>query len=135
LSIQSLDEFGWYCRTLAKSFTLEGKKTAAFEIWERWLELIANGIKKINSLTTMRLSRFCLGGDGNIISGIHKGLKDLSPSVIPPAAHHRVQAEGSAAIANAFNANTETITPVSAKTIADSISVTCLVTESALCVR
>jgi threonine synthase len=34
-----------------------------------------------------------------------------------------VQAEGSAAIANAFHGNTETITPVSAKTLADSISV------------
>jgi threonine synthase len=34
-----------------------------------------------------------------------------------------VQAEGSAAIANAFHANTEEIKPVHAKTIADSISV------------
>ena len=34
-----------------------------------------------------------------------------------------VQAEGSAAISNAFHGNTETIKPVSAKTIADSISV------------
>jgi threonine synthase len=34
-----------------------------------------------------------------------------------------VQAEGSAAIANAFHAGTETITPVSATTLADSISV------------
>ena len=64
-------------------------------------------------------------GDGNIISGIHKGFKDLlalgwipnMPRIIG------VQAEGSAAIANAFHANTEIITPVSAKTIADSISV------------
>jgi threonine synthase len=64
-------------------------------------------------------------GDGNIISGIHKGFKDVYqlgwlpriPRIIG------VQAEGSAAIANAFHGNTETITPVSAKTIADSISV------------
>ncbi len=34
-----------------------------------------------------------------------------------------VQAEGSAACANAWRANTETITPVSANTLADSISV------------
>jgi threonine synthase len=34
-----------------------------------------------------------------------------------------VQAEGSAAVANAFHGNTEIITPVSSKTIADSISV------------
>jgi threonine synthase len=64
-------------------------------------------------------------GDGNIISGLHKGFKDLAalgwlermPRLIG------VQAEGSAAIANSFHANTETITPVSAKTLADSISV------------
>ena len=64
-------------------------------------------------------------GDGNIISGIHKGFKDLYelgwlpriPRIIG------VQAEGSAAISNAFHADTETITPVSANTIADSISV------------
>ncbi|MCX6034660.1 MAG: pyridoxal-phosphate dependent enzyme, partial [Chloroflexi bacterium] len=59
------------------------------------------------------------------ISGIHKGFKDLlalkwmekMPRIIG------VQAEGSAAIANAFHAGTEKIIPVSAKTIADSISV------------
>jgi len=64
-------------------------------------------------------------GDGNIISSIHKGFKDLLalgwmekiPRIIG------VQAEGSAAIANAFHAGTEKILPVSARTIADSISV------------
>jgi threonine synthase len=71
------------------------------------------------------LSIFVSVGDGNIISGIHKGFKDLLrlgwipnlPRIVG------VQAEGSAAIANAFRAGTETITPVSATTIADSISV------------
>jgi threonine synthase len=64
-------------------------------------------------------------GDGNIISGIHKGFKDLQklgwmarmPRIVG------VQAEGSAAIANAFHGNTEEIKPVNAKTLADSISV------------
>ena len=71
------------------------------------------------------LTIFVSVGDGNIISGIHKGFKDLlelgwlprMPRIIG------VQAEGSAAIFNAFHANTEKIIPVSAKTIADSISV------------
>jgi threonine synthase len=71
------------------------------------------------------LTIFVSVGDGNIISGIHKGFKDLQalgwlkhmPRLIG------VQAEGSAAIANAFHAGTEKITPLSAKTIADSISV------------
>ena len=64
-------------------------------------------------------------GDGNIISGIHKGFKDLEklgwlkqmPRIIG------VQAEGSAAIANAYNAGTEEIAAISATTSADSISV------------
>jgi threonine synthase len=64
-------------------------------------------------------------GDGNIISGIHKGFKDLyalgwlkhMPRIFG------VQSEGSAAIANAFLAGTEEIKPVSANTLADSISV------------
>jgi threonine synthase len=71
------------------------------------------------------LTVFVSVGDGNIISGIHKGFKDLlrlgwldqMPRLIG------VQAEGSAAIANAFHADTEQIQPVSAQTIADSISV------------
>ena len=64
-------------------------------------------------------------GDGNIISGIHKGFKDLYQLGWMPRIPRiiGVQAEGSAAISNAFHDNTETITPVSAKTIADSISV------------
>jgi threonine synthase len=65
-------------------------------------------------------------GDGNIISGIHKGFKDLHalgwiarmPRIIG------VQAEGSAAIFNTFHSDKQNIiTPVQAHTIADSISV------------
>jgi threonine synthase len=64
-------------------------------------------------------------GDGNIISGLHKGFKDLQKlgwlETMPRLVG--VQAQGSAAIANAFMSGTESITPVSAATIADSISV------------
>ncbi len=71
------------------------------------------------------LTVFVSVGDGNIISGMHKGFKDLAklgwleqmPRLVG------VQAEGSSAIADAFHSNTEKITPVTAKTIADSISV------------
>ena len=64
-------------------------------------------------------------GDGNIISGLHKGFKDLlklgwmkrMPRIFG------IQSDKSAAIANAYFANTETIIPVSATTLADSISV------------
>jgi threonine synthase len=64
-------------------------------------------------------------GDGNIISGVHKGFKDLAalgwlekmPRIIG------VQSEGSAAIANTFHQGDEEVKAVQADTLADSISV------------
>ncbi|MEK6751034.1 MAG: threonine synthase [Chloroflexota bacterium] len=127
LTIKAAQEFGWYCRNTGYNpFTAEGKKTAAFEIWEWWIEAHREWHKKDSALEDHPpLSIFVSVGDGNIISGIHKGFKDLlalgwipnMPRIIG------VQAEGSAAIANAFHANTEIVTPVSAATLADSISV------------
>lgn len=127
LTVKASNEFGWYCRNTGYNpFTVEGKKTAAFEIWEWWLEAHRDWHKKDSPLDNHPpLTIFVSVGDGNIISGIHKGFKDLlalgwipnMPRIIG------VQAEGSASIANAFRANSETIVPVSAKTIADSISV------------
>lgn len=127
LSIKASNEFGWYCRNTGYNpFTLEGKKTAAFEVWEWWLEVHRDWHQKDSQLDDHApLTIFVSVGDGNIISGIHKGFKDLLAlgwiSSLPRIIG--VQAEGSAAIANAFHANTEIITPVSANTIADSISV------------
>ena len=127
LSVQAANEFGWYCRNTGYNpFTLEGKKTAAFEIWEWWQEAHRDWHKQDSPQDDHApLSIFVSVGDGNIISGIHKGFKDLLAlgwiSTMPRIIG--VQAEGSAAIANAFHANTEMIIPVSAKTIADSISV------------
>lgn len=123
LSIKAANAFGWYCRNTGYNpFTLEGKKTAAFEIWE-WFENLKQENKDITG--SKNLTIFVSVGDGNIISGLHKGFKDLRaigwleqiPIIIG------VQAEGSAAISNAFHAGTEVITPVSANTLADSISV------------
>ncbi len=127
LTVKAAQEFGWYCRNTGYNpFTAEGKKTAALEIWEWWnAENSATRIETSEKLNNSLLTIFVSVGDGNIISGIHKGFKDLlalgwmekMPRIIG------VQAEGSAAIANAFHAGTEKIIPVSAKTIADSISV------------
>jgi len=123
LSIKASNAFGWYCRNTGYNpFTLEGKKTAAFEIWE-WFEKVLKTQKESNMRTDLTI--FVSVGDGNIISGIHKGFKDLQaigwleqmPRIIG------VQAEGSAAISNAFHAGIEEIKPVSAATLADSISV------------
>ncbi|HEY3343504.1 MAG TPA: threonine synthase [Anaerolineaceae bacterium] len=118
LTIEAAREFGWYCRNTGyNAFTAEGKKTAAFEIWEN--VLLAE--RKLNR----PLAVFIPVGDGNIISGIHKGFKDLQalgwldqmPRLIG------IQAEGSAAIANAYFAHNEDVRPVEAVTVADSISV------------
>lgn len=127
LTIQAANEFGWYCRNTGYNpFTLEGKKTAAFEIWEWWEEAHRDWHKKNSPLDGHSpLTIFVSVGDGNIISGIYKGFKDLVALGWIPSLPRiiGVQAEGSAAIANSFNAKTEIITPVSAVTIADSISV------------
>ena len=127
LTVKAADEFGWYCRNTGYNpFTAEGKKTAALEIWEWWESTHQKWHEDIGvDVEHAPLTVFVSVGDGNIISGIHKGFKDLLqlgwlpriPRIIG------VQAEGSAAISNAFHADTETITPVSAQTIADSISV------------
>ncbi len=133
LSVSSAKEFGWYCRNTGYNpFTAEGKKTASFEIWESLL-LTKSGTRTegILSDTAYRklknkpLVIFVSVGDGNIISGIHKGFKDLMnlglieymPRIIG------VQSEESAAISNAFNKGIEKIEPVNATTRADSISV------------
>jgi threonine synthase len=122
LTIQAAGEFGWYCRNTGYNpFTLEGKKTAAFEIWEWWEHLVRQRVATSHE----RLCIFVSVGDGNIISGLHKGLRDLHAlgwlDVMPRI--FGVQAVGSAAIANAFRSGNETIIPVQAKTLADSISV------------
>jgi threonine synthase len=127
LTIKAADEFKWYCRNTGYNpFTAEGKKTAAFEIWDWWQGVHQEWhMQAGEGIDHPPLTVIVSVGDGNIISGIHKGFKDLlelgwlprMPRIIG------IQAEGSAAIANAFHANTEKIIPVSAKTLADSISV------------
>jgi len=127
LTIKASNEFGWYCRNTGYNpFTAEGKKTAALEIWEWWQTAHQNWHDEFGEeLNHPPLTVFVSVGDGNIISGIHKGFKDVYRLGWMPRVPRiiGVQAEGSAAISNAFHANTETITPVSATTIADSISV------------
>jgi threonine synthase len=132
LTIQAAQEFGWYCRNTGYNpFTAEGKKTAAFEIWEWWHHLTGVEAKGMllhpGDLSHLRaaLNIFIPVGDGNIISGIHKGFKDLAAlgwiEHIPRL--FGVQAEGSAVIARAFAAGSETLIPATAHTLADSISV------------
>lgn len=118
LTLQAAEEFGWYCRNTGYNpFTVEGKKTGAFEIWENVLRDISDKYAP--------LCIFVPVGDGNIISGLHKGFKDLQMlgwlGQMPRI--YGIQSDQSAAIANAYFAGTEEIIPVKATTLADSISV------------
>ena len=121
LSLAASKEFGWYSRNTGYNpFTAEGKKTASLEICE---QLSSNQSSKKTWNAPDRI--FVAVGDGNIISGIWKGLRDLYAlgwiEKIPKLMG--VQAEGAAACYNAWKAATDTITPVDAHTISDSISV------------
>ncbi len=118
LSIEATKAFGWYNRNTGYNpFTAEGKKTAAFEIWEQVIRQMPENSKP--------LTIFIPVGDGNIISGVHKGFKDLQALGWLPQMPRimGVQSEGSAAIANAFHQGDENIQAVQADTLADSISV------------
>lgn len=117
VSLEASEEFGWYNRNTGYNpFTAEGKKTAAFEIWEQ--VLLANPLDR-------PLCVFVSVGDGNIISGIHKGFKDLFEigqiKTVPRI--FGCQSTGSAAIYNAYVSGKEEIISVEATTMADSISV------------
>lgn len=125
LTIEASEAFGWYCRNTGYNpFTAEGKKTAAFEICEQ-LTMVAGAQAAAPYQWATPDAVLVSAGDGNIISGLHKGFKDLlalgwiekMPRLMG------VQSEGSAAIYHAFQKGIETIEPVRAKTLADSISV------------
>ncbi len=114
LCMQAAARYGWYCRnTGINPYTTEGKKTAAFEIAEQLDWNVPDAV--VVSV-----------GDGSIIGGIHKGFADLHalgwidhlPRLIG------VQAEGSAALATAWRAESSgtAISPIAAHTIADSIA-------------
>jgi len=123
LTLQAAETFGWYCRNTGYNpFTAEGKKTAAFEVCEQLTRALGSpGEGRWAAPDAVVVSV----GDGNIISGLHKGFRDLldlgwiaaMPRLIG------VQSTGSAAIAQAFDRGTEEIIPVKAETLADSISV------------
>ncbi|HEY5982638.1 MAG TPA: threonine synthase [Anaerolineales bacterium] len=127
LTLKASDDFGWYCRNTGYNpFTAEGKKTAALEIWEWWEAAHEEWHQTIGEGAEHRpLTVLVSVGDGNIISGLHKGFKDLMQLGWIPRLPRLigVQAMGSAAVANAFHAKSETIKPIKAETLADSISV------------
>ncbi|KPJ61068.1 MAG: threonine synthase [Latescibacteria bacterium DG_63] len=125
LCLQASKSFGWYCRNTAYNpYTVEGKKTASFEICEQLTHVpVATGNGRDGAWKAPDRI-FVSVGDGNIISGLWKGLRDLAAlgwiEKMPKLMG--IQAEGSAACYNAWRAGTEKITRVNAQTIADSIS-------------
>ena len=113
LCLEATKEYGWYSRNTAfNPYLSEGKKTAALEICEQ-LEWEAPD----------RI--FVSVGDGGIIGGVWKGLKDLHAlgfiDKMPKLMG--VQAEGAAPLVRAWREGTEEIKPVVLDTLADSIAV------------
>lgn len=112
LCMEACKKFGWYNRNTGYNpITREGKKSVSFEIADQF---------DWNPPEWVVVSV----GDGNIISGVWKGFRELvqlgwidkAPRLLA------VQAEKSDAITTAWE-NKQPIQPVSATTIADSISV------------
>jgi threonine synthase len=114
LCLQAAAEYGWYNRNTAfNPYMTEGKKTAVYEICEQLHWDAPDAI-------------FVSVGDGCIIGGLHKGLKDLlalgwidhMPRI------YGVQAEGSAFLYEAWRDGEDVLSkaPVSGVTVADSIS-------------
>ncbi|MBN1937201.1 MAG: threonine synthase [Anaerolineae bacterium] len=113
LCLEACRAFGWYSRNTGYNpYLSEGKKTAALEICEQL------GWRAPDCILVSV-------GDGCIIGGLGKGLRDLRaldlidrlPRLIG------VQAAGSAALYDAWQRGSEQIDPVRAHTLADSISV------------
>jgi len=113
LCLEASKEYGWYSRNTAYNpYLSEGKKTASLEICEqlRW-----------EAPDRM----FVSVGDGCIIGGLWKGLKDLRAlgfiDKMPKLMG--VQAEGAAPLVRAWREGTAEIEPVALNTLADSIAV------------
>jgi threonine synthase len=113
LCLQAAPEFGWYNRNTAYNpYMSEGKKTVSYEVCEQLAWQAPDAI-----LVPV--------GDGCIIGGVHKGLKDLlalgwiesMPRIIG------VQAAGSSPLVDAWEQGLEgwDMAPVAAHSVADSI--------------
>ena len=113
LSLEASRLYGWYSRSTAYNpYMSEGKKTAALEICEQ--------------LHWRPPTHILVGvGDGCIIGGLGKGLRDLLALGLIERAPRLigVQAEGSRVLYQAWRSGTEEIAPVVPATLADSIAV------------
>jgi threonine synthase len=113
LCLLAAKEYGWYNRNTGYNpYMSEGKKTASYEICEQLGWQVPDRI-------------FVSVGDGCIIGGLHKGLKDLRAlgwiDAMPKLMG--VQAAGSAFMYDAWRNGEDVLTkaPILAHTVADSI--------------
>ncbi len=113
LCVRACEEQGWYCRNTGYNpYMAEGKKTAALELWDQLGGRLPDWL-------------FVSAGDGCITTGMGRALRDLKALGLAdrPCRLVAVQSQGSDALFQAWRAGTEEIQPVSAHTVADSISV------------
>ena len=114
LCMDAASHFGWYNRNTGfNPYMTEGKKTAGLEILEQLGWRVPDAV-------------FVSVGDGSIIGGLHKAMKDASalgwidrmPRIFG------VQASGSDYLVQAFETGEDLLSkpPISASTVADSIS-------------
>ncbi len=123
LCLQASDKFGWYSRNTGYNpYMAEGKKTVTFELVAQLKQQRAPDALPITHL-------FVSVGDGCIISGVYKGLRDLAATGFLPAGRPLpkiigVQAAGSAFLYDAWANDEDVLTkpPIAANTVADSIS-------------
>ncbi len=114
LCLEATHEFGWYCRNTGYNpYMAEGKKTVTYELYDQLEGALPTHI-------------FVSVGDGCIIAGVYKGLRDLLGigrlTELPQLMG--VQAAGSAFLYDAWQNGEDVVTkrPIAAKTVADSIS-------------
>jgi len=124
LCLKASDEFGWFNRSTGYNpFTREGKKTCAYEIWEDLGRVVPDRV-------------VVSSGDGNLLSGMWKGWRDLHAADLIDRLPKIdcAQSENSAAICSTVRRlrnqgdskpdwSTVVVDQVKATTVADSISV------------
>ena len=130
LCIRACEEFEWYNRNTGfNPYMTEGKKTVSFEIAAQ-IAAQRGGAEPVDGSGTLPTfeapdSVFVSVGDGSIVGGVYKGFWELQRlgwiERIPRI--FGVQSANSAAIYNAWRDRMQLPQPVSATTVADSISV------------
>lgn len=114
LCMEAAAEYGWYNRNTGYNpYMTEGKKTASLEICEQLDWEAPDAI-------------FVSVGDGCIIGGLHKGLKDLLALgwITKMPRLYGIQSAGSDYMTQAWEDGADVLTkaPIAANTVADSIS-------------